>query len=60
MYAAQIWYTQFANNPLSKESGIKLRNGMLQYGASKDPMLILDYMAKGPLDPSYFIKNIVN
>ena len=59
MYAAQIWEKNFASNPLSKESGIKLWKGMLQYGASKDPEIILNEMACGPLDAKYFTKSIL-
>lgn len=59
MYAAQIWETKFKRNPLCKKSGQEMLTIMLQYGASKDPQSILDVIAGGSLDPSYFIKSLI-
>lgn len=59
MYAAQIWETKFKRNPLCRKSGEELLTIMLQYGASKDPQSILDVIAGGSLDPTYFIKSLI-
>ena len=59
MYASQIWEKKFLKNPLSKQSGHEMWNNMLQYGASKDPQVILDSLLDGDkLDPTYFIKSL--
>lgn len=57
MYAAQIWYSQFENNPLSRSSGEKLWTEMLQFGSSRPPAKLLEELA-GPLDPSYYLKSL--
>lgn len=58
MYAAQIWDKQFAFEPLSRKSGLYLWNNMLQFGAAKDKKIMLNDLAGGPLDPSYFLKSL--
>lgn len=73
MYAAQIWCTNFAQDPLnrcvvaillviqlmlSRNTGIKLWN-MLKYGASRPPIEILAEMSNGPLDPKYYMQTLV-
>jgi mitochondrial intermediate peptidase len=55
LIASQLWTELFANNPLSRESGDRLRLRLLALGAANDPARILrDLLATRPNCHSYF------
>jgi Zn-dependent oligopeptidase len=41
LYAANIWNKCFSNDPLSKESGLKVKRELFQKGGSRKPNEIL-------------------
>ena len=55
MYAAQIWNKRFANDPLNRTEGMNLWNTFLKYGASKDPLMLLEDIGGGKLDPTFLL-----
>jgi len=55
LHAAQIWHTRFASDPLSRRAGEMLWHEMLQYGASKPPLVMLEKLGKGKLNASYLL-----
>ena len=43
-FAASIWQTHLAEDPLNAQAGAKLRDGMLRWGGAKDPAHLLHGM----------------
>lgn len=60
MYAAQIWQKHFTKDPLSQESGRIFREKLLRYGSSGDHSKILEDIGGGPLNPSWYIEQILS
>ena len=57
MYAAQIWEKRFQKDPMNRDEGMRLWNSFLRYGASKDPLSLLEQIGGGKLSPSFFLDN---
>ena len=61
MWSAQIWANRFQGNPLSREAGMHYRTRLLQYGASRDKLFMLQEVGSKPhqplesLSPAYYL-----
>jgi intermediate peptidase len=59
VFAAHIWHQNFAEDPLSREAGERLRRCMLENGAAKEPADMLVQMLGGK-EPSmdYYLREL--
>jgi Zn-dependent oligopeptidase len=49
VYATDMYHTKFKNKCLDKTTGMELRNKVFAYGASKNPMLLInDFLGRDP------------
>mmetsp|Transcript_5293 Transcript_5293/g.6101 ORF Transcript_5293/g.6101 Transcript_5293/m.6101 type:complete len:150 (+) Transcript_5293:3-452(+) len=58
-FAADLWHTCFASNPLCRQAGQKYRDEILQWGGVKDPNEMLQGMLGRPLCVDAVVKDLV-
>eukprot|EP01080_Neovahlkampfia_damariscottae_P011274 gene11274-4087_t len=59
VFSSHIWHKYFANDPLNREAGERLRRKFLQYGGIKSPKEILLEMLEEEPNPKYLIKDLI-
>jgi len=59
MYSAQIWKQRFEADPLNRTQGRYLRDQFLRFGSAKNPKSLLTEVARGELDPKYYLSDLI-
>jgi metallopeptidase MepB len=55
VYATDMFYTAFKDDPKNKEQGMKYRQAVLEKGSSEDPMVLLEnFLGRKPNAEAFY------